>query len=100
MIGSKYHKEITIRNVVKSQKLDIIAFCNTYNIYPKLKNYFQSQLDNYVLDNVKGEELFVISKLSNIDFLNPDKLNDSDDSDDEDNTNDTIKNSNGNLSVK
>ena len=66
---------IGIKNIIKNQKLDIISFCKTYNVYPKLQKTFENQLKTYFSNiNVKNEDLLNSCKLSKITFLNPDDL--------------------------
>lgn len=82
-------------NNVRNQKLDIITFCNTYNVYPDLKKLFENQINitnNNKIKNVNQtkfsltkdnnnnnltqEDLFATIKLSNFNFDNPDDFDD------------------------
>ena len=75
--------------IAKNQKLDIIAFCKSHNVYPKLQEYLEERLmslikeekdiikekteDNSLEDRDKIR-LFDTFELSNLKFLNPDEV--------------------------
>jgi predicted unusual protein kinase regulating ubiquinone biosynthesis (AarF/ABC1/UbiB family) len=66
---------LDLKSILKNQKLDVISFCKTYNIYPKLQKIFEKQLKIYFNKNIiKNNELLNSYKLANIDFLNPDDI--------------------------
>ena len=74
---------ISIKNIIRNQKLEVITFCQTYNIYPKLKDVFENQLINYSKDNINQYDLFSTTKLAMMKFKCPDDISDSDDSEGE-----------------
>jgi hypothetical protein len=74
---------MSIKNIIRNQKLEVITFCQTYNVYPALKEIFEKQLHSYSTNNMDTDDLFARTKLSNIDFKNPDDMSDGDESEDE-----------------
>jgi len=75
---------IGIDNIVKNQKLDMITYCKTYNIYPELHKISTHQLVKYNKNTNTKDIMFIRTKLSNFEFSNPDDIDDIDDSDDDD----------------
>lgn len=66
---------LDLESILKNQKLDVISFCKTYKIYPKLQQIFEKQLKIYFNKNtIKKNELLNSYKLANINFLNPDEI--------------------------
>ena len=73
--------KVGINSHIKSQKLDIITFCKTQNVYPELLKFKQEELKEFMKferENMNNEdlkfkksELFDISKVSNFVFDNP-----------------------------
>ena len=76
-------EKIGIHNIVKNQKMDVITFCDTYEIYPELKAIMTEQLKSYMNDTTRDLDMFIRYKMSNFEFSNPDDI--SDDSDDDTN---------------
>ena len=74
---------IGIDNIVKNQKLDIITYCKTYNIYPELHKISSQQLKKYNNNTNTKDIMFIRTKLSNFEFDNPDDMDDMDDMDDD-----------------
>lgn len=74
---------MSIKNIIRNQKLEVITFCQTYNVYPSLKEIFEQQLHSYSDNNMDKNDLFARTKLSNIHFKNPDDISDSDEDEDE-----------------
>ena len=70
---------IGIDNIVKNQKLDIITYCKTYNIYPELHKISSQQLKKYNNNTNTKDIMFIRTKLSNFEFDNPDDMDDMDD---------------------
>ena len=77
-------EKIGIHNIVKNQKMDVITFCDTYEIYPELKAIMKEQLKSYMNDTTRDLDMFIRYKMSNFEFSNPDDISD----DSEDDTND------------
>jgi predicted unusual protein kinase regulating ubiquinone biosynthesis (AarF/ABC1/UbiB family) len=74
---------IGIDNIVKNQKLDIITYCKTYNVYPELQNITENQLNRYNKNTNTKDIMFIRTKLSNFVFDNPDDIQE--DNNDEEN---------------
>lgn len=89
LFASNLNKKINAIKIAKNQKLDIITFCKTLDVYPDLKIYLEEYLENLVKEETrqylqkKNEnklqerdqlKLFDISKLSGFNFSNPDDL--------------------------
>jgi predicted unusual protein kinase regulating ubiquinone biosynthesis (AarF/ABC1/UbiB family) len=66
--------KIGVDNIVKNQKLDIISYCNTYNVYSELKNISKDQLKRYNKNTNTKDIMFIRTKLSNFVFGNPDDI--------------------------
>ena len=74
-------KLIGIKNIIKNQKMDIITFCKTYNIYPELKKITEEHLQKYITDTDNNTDnntdtMFIRYKMSTFNFSNPDDISD------------------------
>jgi predicted unusual protein kinase regulating ubiquinone biosynthesis (AarF/ABC1/UbiB family) len=63
---------IGVDNIIKNQKLDIITYCKTYNVYPELLKITENQLLTYNA-NTKNV-MFIRTKLAKFEFSNPDDM--------------------------
>ena len=67
--------DLDISSIFKNQKLDVISFCKTYNIYPELVKLLEDQLERYGKEEYfKKTEPLDIYKVSHLTFLNPDDI--------------------------
>ena len=65
---------IGIDNIIKNQKLDIITYCKTYNVYPELREISENQLKKYNKNTNTKDIMFIRTKLSNFEFGCPDDI--------------------------
>jgi len=67
--------DLDISSIFKNQKLDVISFCKTYDIYPELVILLEEQLEKYGKEEYfKKTEPLDIYKISHLTFLNPDDI--------------------------
>ena len=67
--------DLHISSIFKNQKIDVISFCKTYNIYPELVILLEKQLERYGKEEYfKKTEPLDIYKVSHLKFINPDDI--------------------------
>lgn len=71
------NKKVSMFDLMTDNQLDIIAFCNVNNCYPKVAELFQKELDNKYLEYKKNIEIHNIKeKLQEPDDIMNDTTND------------------------